>query len=102
VEERNVAGDRFDFFMTLNPYRLVYGKSGFLRYFGALISDKLVVFENIEYGNAIYIMFENWQELSKRTRIDLRSGKYGSSFIRIIHQKEWKTEVRDVIESRRN
>ena len=101
-EARDVAADRYNFFMTLNPYRLVYGKSGFLRYFGALISDKLVVFENIEYGNAIYIMFENWQELSKKTRIDLLRGKYGSSFIRILHQKGWKTEVRDVVKSRKN
>ena len=92
-EALECAADRYDFFMTLNPQRLVYGTSGFRRYFGALLRDNLVVFENVEYGNAIYVMFGNWRELSRRSRIELLSGQYGTDFVRIPHSEAWKSRV---------
>jgi hypothetical protein len=97
---KSVAKDRYDYFMTMKPQRLVYGTSGFRRYFGALIRDDLVLFENIEYGNAVYIMFEEWQELSKKSRIDLLNGKYGKSFIRVPHLLGWKGKVRSIIKQK--
>jgi hypothetical protein len=100
-EERKVAGERYDFFMSLKPKQLVHGSSGFRRYFGALIEDDLVVFENIQYGNAIYILFENWEELSKRGRIELLSGKYGTDFERVIHTHGWKGDVRTIVAAKR-
>ena len=99
-EQKDVAGDRYDFFMALKPKKLVYGSSGFRRYFGAMIRDELVVFENIEYGNAVYIMFKDWPELSKLSRIDLLSGKYGKDFARIPHLSGWKKDVRSIVKHR--
>jgi len=99
-QAKDVASDRYDFFMTLNPQKLVFGQSGFRRYFGALIKNDLVVFENIEYGNAVYIMFEKWQELSKKSRIDLLSGKFGKSFQRVQHLKGWKAQVEHIVRSK--
>lgn len=96
-EEREVACERYDFFMSLKPINLVYGSSGFRRYFGAMLHEKLVVFENIQYGNAIYILYNNWEELSKKSRLDLLSGKFGTDFDRIIHSKGWKSELRQVV-----
>lgn len=100
IDEEKVAGERYDFFMSLKPKSFVFGSSGFRRYFGALIQDDLVVFENIEYGNAVYILYDNWQELSKRSRIDLLTGKYGKNFERIIHKSGWKKEVRSLVKKR--
>jgi hypothetical protein len=100
-EERKVAAERYDFFMSLKPKRLVYGSSGFRRYFGALLEDDLVVFENIEYGNAVYVLFENWEDLSKKSRVDLLSGKYGKDFARVIHGRRWKEQVRSIVADRR-
>jgi hypothetical protein len=100
TKDKTVAADRYDFFMTLKPQKLVFGTSGFRRYFGALIKDDLVLFENIEYGNAVYIMFEGWQELSKKSRIDLLSGKYGKSFQRVPHLKGWKGQARSIIKQK--
>lgn len=100
ADEEKVAGERYDFFMSLKPRSFVFGSSGFRRYFGALIQDDLVVFENIQYGNAVYILFDNWQELSKRSRIDLLKGKYGKDFERVIHKSGWKTEVRNLVKNR--
>ena len=102
TQDKDVATERYQFFSSLKPKSLVYGNSGFSRYFGALIKDDLVVFENIQYGNAVYILFENWEELSKRSRVDLISGKFGNTFDRVIHQSGWKGKVKAIVESRCN
>ena len=96
-EQIETATDRYNFFTKLNPIKLVYGSSGFQRYFGALLNEELVVFENVKYGNAIYVMYENWQELSTKSRIDLLSGRFGDNFNRVIHRKGWKGEIRRII-----
>jgi len=98
--EREAVEERHKFLMSLKPKRLVYGQSGFLRYFGGMITDDLVVFENVEYGNAVYIMFENWEELSKRSRVDLLSGRYGKGFERIVHSPGWEIRVEKIVEER--
>ncbi|ECD6637436.1 hypothetical protein E2355_08150 [Salmonella enterica subsp. enterica serovar Java] len=93
-DKKNVAGNRYDFFMSLEPKKIVTGNSTFSNYIGAMLEDDLVVFENIEYGNAIYILYDNWDDISKLSRIDLLSGRAGSNFDRIIHSGNWKDEVR--------
>lgn len=101
AEEQEVAGQRYDFFISLKPEKLVFGSSGFRRYFGALLEDDLVVFENIQYGNAVYVLFDSWKELSKRSRIELLSGKYGTDFKRVVHKSGWKGEVRAIVALKR-
>lgn len=96
-----IASERYDFFMKLLPKKLILGTSGLQRYFGAQIESDLVVFENIEYGNAIYIMFNDWQELSLRTRTELLSGRYGQNFERILHHSSWKNKVQDLVDLHR-
>ena len=98
--ERKTTEDRYQFFISLNPQSLVYGKSGFQRYFGALINANLVVFENIQHGNAIYIMFDNWKELCQKSRIELLSGRYGENFERIVHTGNWKMKVKKTVKAR--
>ncbi|EOL8987626.1 hypothetical protein ACM92P_002147 [Cronobacter dublinensis] len=93
-DKKNVAENRYDFFMSLGPKKIVTGNSTFSNYLGAMLEDDLVVFENIEYGNAIYILYDNWDEISKLSRIDLLSGRAGNNFDRIIHSGNWKDEVR--------
>jgi hypothetical protein len=101
AEEKAVAVERYEFFMSLKPKSLVYGDSGFRRYFGALLEEDLVVFENTQYGNAVYVLFENWADLSARSRIDLIAGKYGTNFQRVVHQSGWKGTVREIVAKRR-
>ncbi|EOW9868739.1 hypothetical protein ACO2DJ_004636, partial [Shigella boydii] len=79
-DKKNVAENRYDFFMSLEPKKIVTGNSTFSNYIGAMLEDDLVVFENIEYGNAIYILYDNWDDISKLSRIDLLSGRAGSNF----------------------
>ncbi|MCK4814370.1 hypothetical protein KA005_01260, partial [bacterium] len=94
----DTAGDRFEFFEKLNPQKIVYGTSGFQRYFGALLNYDLIIFENIRYGNAIYIMYTYWKELSTKSRIELLSGRYSDDFDRVIHKPGWKKKVKEIIE----
>ncbi len=100
-QQLDTASDRYSFFDSLNPENLIYGTSGLVRYFGAQLNENLVVFENVRYGNAIYIMYEEWRELSTKSRIDLLSGKFGMNFDRVVHTNGWKNRVKKIIKSKR-
>ena len=84
--------DRYDVLVKLEPDEFISGTSGFRRYFGAKFADNLVVFENLEYGNAIYVMYEDWKTLSQKTRIELLKGD-NRGFDRILHTKNWKVQL---------
>jgi hypothetical protein len=68
--------------------QLIVGLGRFARYFGAKLQDDLVVFENYSYGNAIYLMFEDWGALSQLTRLELLTLQEGQ-FVRITHSGRW-------------
>ena len=64
----------------MKPQALVQGQGGFRRYFGAKFSDDLVAFENMEYGNAVYVMRSDWESASRRTKQELiGSGQEGEA-----------------------
>jgi hypothetical protein len=91
-ELRKKIAERYDFLTNLKPKAFINGASGLRRYFGAMFSDNLVVFEHLEYGNAIYAMFEDWKTLSKLTRPQLLSGER-KGFERIVHRKGWEEKL---------
>lgn len=95
-EARKRITDRYEFLHSLKPEKFIAGTSEFRRYFGAQFASDLVVFENVDYGNAIYVMFDDWEQLSKKSRTELLSSKT-SEFQRIPHTKTWKVRVRDLI-----
>jgi hypothetical protein len=88
--------ERYDFLVSLNPRNLLRGTSKFHRYFGAQFGNDLVVLENTEYGNAIYVMGENWENLSKLSRTELLA-KAQKDFIRILHQSDWKSQLKKIV-----
>jgi hypothetical protein len=93
---RQRTTDRYKFLLSLKPQNLIQGTSRFQRYFGAKFADDLVVFENVEYGNAIYLMYGNWEELSQKSRTELLSSG-SADFIRIPHTKTWKFRLRAIV-----
>lgn len=97
TEDKQTAEERYDFFDQLKAEELLIGSNGFQRYFGAKLTQNLVLFENTDYGNALYIMYNNWEELSQKSRVDLLSGRYGTDFDRIIHTGNWKSKVKRII-----
>jgi hypothetical protein len=88
-----VIQERYELLESLGPENVVMGTSGFSRYFGALLPDDMVVFENIRYGNAVYIMSGDWQGHSQLTRTELLA-KAQRDFMRIPHRKGWQERVR--------
>ncbi len=94
---REKIAKRYDYLAGLKPKDFVRGTNGFRSYFGARFADDLVVFENIDYGNAIYVMFEDWQELSQKSRLELLSGT-GARFIRIPHIEAWKQKLKKIVD----
>jgi hypothetical protein len=93
---REAVRDRHGFLETLRPQDYVVGTDSFHRYFGARYADDLIAFENLEYGNALYIMFDDWRELSRRSRMELLASRDGR-FERIIHRNGWKKRAARVL-----
>jgi len=80
----------------LNPQNYIAGTSEFLRYFGAKFGDEFVVFENLNYGNAMYVMYEQWEALSRRSRVDLLKGPR-NGFERIPHKDGWEKRLESLL-----
>lgn len=89
LEQENTMRERITVISRLRPKSYVVGSDGFVRYFGAKFGEDFVVFENIRYGNALYVMYESWPDLSKRSRVDLLNGPR-DSFERITHGGRWE------------
>jgi hypothetical protein len=93
--------DRYEFISGLGHLGFVFDKNGMGRYFGAKFADNLVVFENIRYGNAMYVMYENWQELSQLTRLELLV-RDARDFDKVVHKNGWKSKVKSIISKKLN
>lgn len=92
-EERlRVLKDHITFLKNFNPIRFVQGLDSFGGYIGAELPNNVYVFDCALFGNAIYILKENWEELSKKSRIELLRD-YKDKIQRIPHTKNWKCRL---------
>ena len=98
-EVRAKLVERYAFLEAMKPRNFIAGTSGFRRYFGAQFSDNLVVFENVNYGNAAYVMGENWETLSRMSRTELLAMS-GRDFERVLHARNWQKKLRSMITER--
>ena len=96
-EQEAIMKSRISVMAGLNPEAYIAGTDGFLRYFGAKFGDDFVAFENIRYGNAIYVMYDSWQDLSKKSRIELLNGSR-DSFDRIEHREGWEAKFTAMVQ----
>lgn len=92
-QQQAVMIERVTVMQRLEPEAYITGTDGFLRYFGAKFGDDFVVFENARYGNALYIMYDGWESLSQKSRIELLAGDRGS-YDRIEHRPGWINQLR--------
>lgn len=91
--------DRVEFFESFKPDAYVRGVGGFGSYFGAKFSDEFVVFENLKYGNAVYLLYENWEEVSKRSRLDLLRDN-DAHFDRVTHSEGWQLRLKALLQKK--
>lgn len=91
-QEQKEILERYNFMQSLAPICMISGTNYFSKYFGAKFENEVVVLENTESGNAIYVFHQDWEELSKLSRSDLR--KMDSSKVtRIVHVSNWKKKL---------
>lgn len=92
-ERQHEIQKRANVLNRLHPTEYIVGSGMNSRYFGAKFGENIVVFENIDYGNALYILFDNWEEISQMSRIDILK-RHEKDFIRIIHKDGWEKALK--------
>ena len=95
-EQESTIKERVTQISKLKPECYISGGDGFLRYFGAKFGEDFIVFENVRYGNAIYVMYDNWEELTKKSRMELLNGPE-ESFERILHKEGWEEKLEAMV-----
>jgi hypothetical protein len=83
--------ERLALFEQFQPTEYLRGLGGNDCYIGAKYADDLVVFENLKYGNALYVLYSDWLELSQKPRRELLKLNF-SQFDRIVHSYGWETK----------
>lgn len=100
-EQRGKMMERLGILQLLGPQAYIAGSDQLgVRYFGAQFADDFVAFENLDYGNALYVMYEKWKELSRRSRLDLLKGPR-NGFVRIPHAGNWRQKIENVLDAHR-
>lgn len=95
-DQESVIKERVTVMSKLKPEVYITGSDNFFRYFGAKFGDDFVVFENINYGNALYVMYDSWQVLSQKSRVELLSGPR-EGFDRIEHRDGWELVLKKMV-----
>lgn len=95
-ERLKVAGERLVALDSLGHDGYIVGTGKFARYFGAKFGDRLFVLENLEYGNALYVFTENWEQLSQLSRTELIKRR-DPAVQRIPHVRGWRSALRKLI-----
>ncbi|MBN2694340.1 hypothetical protein JXR93_06725 [bacterium] len=90
--------ERVDYIKELKPKQFIFGEGLNDYYYGALFHDNLIVFENIKYGNATYILYEDWEKLSKLSKTEILNSD--NNFDRVIHSNNWKQMLKDILRKR--
>jgi hypothetical protein len=101
AETNRIIEERVAEFRRLSPERYILGKGGFNRYIGAVLPNGVVSFENIRYGNALYVLYEDWEEISQRSRSELLRGT-NANYERIPHVEGWVERFRNAVRARRS
>lgn len=90
------AQGRYEAVDAMHPGAVIVGTGEFSRYFGFKFRDDLVVLENLDYGNALYVMYEDWDVLSQRSRIDLLADA-NANYDRVVHRAGWEDKLRAIL-----
>lgn len=95
-ERLAVAGERLRVLDSLGHDGYIVGTGKFARYFGAKFGDHIVVLENLEYGNALYVFTENWEQLTQLSRTELIKRR-DPAVQRLPHVPGWRGALRKLI-----
>lgn len=94
--KRRVFLERLRFIHTFSPDFKAVGEGGFSDYIVLGFNDPgIFVFECVKYGNAMYVLRDEWKNLSQVTKAELiNSPKLVG---RVIHSKNWIDDLNELI-----
>lgn len=96
TERLEVAAERLRVLDRLGHDGFIVGKGKFARYFGARFGERVVALENLEYGNALYVFQENWEQLTQLSRTELIKRR-DPSVHRVPHLPGWQSAIRKLV-----
>jgi hypothetical protein len=99
--EIDVMVDRLTRVQSLQPEARLVGSTGLQRYIGYKFGDDFVAFENPRLGNALYLLYGDWEPLSQLSRSELLASR-GDGFDRIVHSSNWFKKLEAAIYNYRN
>ncbi len=74
--------------LTYKPSSIWRGLGGFSDYVAYIFPDRgLVILESVHYGNALYVLGENWEDISTLTKAQIIQHNLAKH--RIVHSKGW-------------
>jgi hypothetical protein len=95
-ERLRVASERLRVLDRLGHDGYIVGTGRFAKYFGTRFGERLVALENLEYGNALYVFEENWEQLSQLSRTELIRRR-DPAVHRIPHLPGWQSAIRKLL-----
>lgn len=90
-EEIKSVKERYEFLKSLKPNNIICGNDGFSGYFIAEFNNNQYVCDSIFIGNALYILDDDWEQVSKLTKKEIINNSLAKE--RIIHTGDWKKRV---------
>lgn len=92
IAQRERARDRLASFNAREPSQIVIGQGGFHGYVAFCFPDYgFSILESIYFGNATYVLGEDWETLSQLSKTEIISEDLALS--RIIHDQFWEGAI---------
>lgn len=91
-KKKKIVAEHLTFLKQLGATHFVRGEDSFDGYVGAIFDDGVCVFDNTHYGNAAYVLKGAWEDLTKRSRTELRR-RSRQVVAPVAHYKDWKATV---------
>lgn len=95
-ERIKVAEERIRILDRLGHDGYIVGAGKFARYFGVRFGNRLVALENLEYGNALYVFEQDWEQLTQLSRSALIRRR-DPGVHRIPHIEGWQSVIRKLL-----
>lgn len=82
---------RFDYLESKKPIEIWRGLGGFSNYFVYIYPHNLIIIDSLKYANATYVVDQNWEEISQKTKKEILDNHLHKQ--RIIHTKSWEKQI---------
>jgi len=90
---------RQEIIRSFEPTSIYRGLAGFSDYIAYTFpSQQIVVLESVFYGNALYVLGDNWEAVSRLTKSEIING--GLALERIIHSKGWVANLASALRAK--